>query len=99
MGRGGRRQRTLIHGMAILGLVQKPLVFSTSTPAAVGTEHDGLRVFHVALQVNNSALIQQRCEIDISYDQDRKKLSTGLNAVGSFRNKVLQRRISMTTKI
>ncbi len=72
--------------MAVLGLVQKPLVFSTSTPAAVGTKHDGFMIFHVALQVNNVAPIRQRCEIDISYDQDRKKLSNSPGATSSFRN-------------
>ena len=72
---GGRGQRTFVHRVKVLGLVQGALVFSTGAPAAVGTKHDSLMSFHVALQVNNVALIQQRCEIDISYRQNRKKLS------------------------
>ena len=55
--RAGRRgQRTFIHRVEVLSLVQRLLVFSTSAPAAVGTKHDSLTSFHIALQVNNLRL-------------------------------------------
>ena len=49
---GGRGQRTFIHRVKVLGLVQGALVFSTGAPAAVGTENDGFTSFHIALQLN-----------------------------------------------